>query len=584
MPVVSKLCRDACLTCSGIEAAEVVSTRQDFAMIARRAGIEVQVLLACFGLVADALPRRQWGLFLVLGHFMRPSPKAVRSLWPWRSGGFMCRHVQCQNLGMMRAENLRQTYAGRSVIEDYRFVCEYVAKFASHETDHNGSLCLSWEGIVCLPRAKFQKLRPLSQEVPDHWSPRQIVAAQLAMHHGCASILVSEIDGCCRLITPRGSWTVSAETINFASASMRGVVVQPKFDACISLVQLEAARADEKAMVEHENSEPPLSPSRTATEDLPAEAKAKTIRHCSLNVDGQAARAPALRAFEHSLDRAAVFKVMYAVPQNVEGVRRRLLEVAVEAANNHPESVKLYNSTLQEVFSLLMDFDRGFGATIVVAADKYQVNHAPADKGTLSRCYWTFASSILDNTQAFREIWNSSRTVNPENSWSQQQVDDLVRKLHPFSADAEHDADAGGGSGASRENLLQELPMRLAGEAKEGALWLTLSGAVRAAAAHLLHVPNHTRVGVDGAGGAALAIAESMGLGKALGAIFVKTDVGSLHVILPQPCRPVPPHVLDVILPKPNFGRVVVHAPWAGRSACISASAAAETSAMAVRP
>lgn len=265
-----------------------------------------------------------------------------------------------------------------------------------------------------------------------------------------------------------------------------------------------------------------------------------------------------------SLSRPSVFDVLFAVREELPAVRKRLETVAGEAAPGEPDKQAQYNTVLQAALRLVETRNDGCGVTLIVASEDLEMQYTHTDGGMLTRCFWDFARSVTDDSEAFLRLWRAFRkTGSGSECWEIAEIKDLVQSLSEVlgrsgnvacSDNGDGDAHLDICQGSEQHKLLHDLSDRLVGQPKEGALWLTLDGEVRAAAVHLLHVPSSCRRGgLCGAGASAVAVAEMMGRERISGALFVKTDGGSLHVLTPQPSRPVPPQVINVILPLPGL-------------------------------
>ena len=190
-----------------------------------------------------------------------------------------------------------------------------------------------------------------------------------------------------------------------------------------------------------------------------------------------------------------------------------------------------YLSTLIRVTNLLTSTTL-HGGVVFVVIDKKQKNDlqiSSLDNGLLTQLCQRGAKSVHE--PLFKDLLHSFCTHSETDRWEQSLLEQLARRFRDKSPE-----------------MLKECSA-LKMQPKDGAFVLSCSGTVLAAAAQLKFVPQYYKLcKPDGAcfgtrHAAALATAEWMRMKGVNGTVFVRSDAGGVHVILPygqtseiQPC------------------------------------------------
>ena len=181
-----------------------------------------------------------------------------------------------------------------------------------------------------------------------------------------------------------------------------------------------------------------------------------------------------------------------------------------------------YLSTLIRVTNLLTSTTL-YGGVVFVVIDKERKDDlqiSSLDNGHLTQLCQCRAKSVHESL--FKDLLDSFCTRSETDRWEQSLLEPLARS---FSA-------------KSPEMLKEFSDLKM--QPKDGAFVLSCSGTVLAAAAHLKFVPQHYKLcKPDGTcfgthHAAALATAEWMRMKGVNGNVFVRSDAGGVHVILPH--------------------------------------------------
>ena len=181
-----------------------------------------------------------------------------------------------------------------------------------------------------------------------------------------------------------------------------------------------------------------------------------------------------------------------------------------------------YLSTLIRVTNLLTSTTL-HGGVVFVVLDKKRKNDLQIlslDNGLLTQLCQCQAKSVHE--PLFMDLLHSFCTRSETDRWEQSLLKQLARNF-----------------GDKSPEMLKEFSA-LEMQPKDGAFVLSCSGTVLAAAAHLKFIPQHYKLcKPDGTcfgtrHAAALATAEWMRMKGVNGNVFVRSDAGGVHVILPH--------------------------------------------------
>lgn len=181
-----------------------------------------------------------------------------------------------------------------------------------------------------------------------------------------------------------------------------------------------------------------------------------------------------------------------------------------------------YLSTLIRVANLLTNTTLHGGVVFVVLDKKYKndLQILSLDNGLLTQLCQCLAKSVHE--PLFMPLLHSICIHSDTDRWEQPLLEQLARNF----------------SDRSPEMLKEFSALEM--QPKDGAFVLSCSGTVLAAAAHLKFVPLHYKLcKPDGTcfgtrHAAALATAEWMRMKGVNGNVFVRSDAGGVHVILPH--------------------------------------------------
>jgi len=187
----------------------------------------------------------------------------------------------------------------------------------------------------------------------------------------------------------------------------------------------------------------------------------------------------------------------------------------------HPQA-KLFRKTLQDCLDLLAG---GFGGLILAIVDTALVPELQLsllDNGLLMNLCMEVCPSIEEDMETFEAVLRQFCAHNCSDRWSQHELEALAVNLEGKTADV--------------ASLLGPLE----GNPKDGAFILSHSGQIAAAGALLRYSSTkYQLLRADGAScgtrhAAALALAEWIGTTACSGAVFVRSDGGGVHAMLPQ--------------------------------------------------
>ena len=208
-------------------------------------------------------------------------------------------------------------------------------------------------------------------------------------------------------------------------------------------------------------------------------------------------------------------EITQAVPVTLED----LCQIFSKITSNNNK----YLSTLNKVVSLLTSASVHGGVVFVVLDKKHKddLQILSLDSGLLTRLCQSRAKRIHE--PLFIHLLYSFCTHSETDRWEQSLLEQLARNF---------------GDTRSPEILKEFSALKM--QPKDGAFVLSCNGTVLAAAAHLKFVPQHYQLcKADGTcfgtrHAAALATAEWMRLKGITGTVFVRSDAGGVHVILPH--------------------------------------------------
>ena len=211
--------------------------------------------------------------------------------------------------------------------------------------------------------------------------------------------------------------------------------------------------------------------------------------------------------------------VVQAVPMSQSKVYETFRQLMSDA---------LFLSTLGEVLKLLVDpcIQGGVIFLIVDKVYKDKLKIQALDKNALTEVCRQHAIRVFD--PSFKHILSSFCAHSGTDRWEAPLLQDLENAL----------------KNESQTNEPRLVSLR--GQPKDGAFVLSHKGTILAAASRLEHLAPHlallkvdgTRVGTRHA--AALGVAEWMRSERIYGAVFVKSDAGSVHVMIPDHDEEVP--------------------------------------------